>query len=305
MKILNKTAQMIEKALNKRLLGAEKAIGKKYAVMLNEIRQQLAGIYERFEVGGQLTYAEMAKYSRLQSFYKWIDTLLGTHYKSLTDVIYDVLGESYLYGYYMTAWAVEVETLSRLAYSTVAAPVIKAMIENPIAGLTLPSRLAKQRSAVVWSIQQEITQGLVEGETYSTMAKRVKKSLEIDAAKSMRIVRTEAHRASETGKLNSAEHANKNGVIMVKEWNSSQDERVRQTTKADHTKLDGKKIPVDQSFKQGDGEGKGPGQMNSKYHDINCRCFLSYSVEQIEKVDAKELEGMVFDTWKEQRLKKA
>lgn len=301
---------MIEKALNKRLLGAEKAIGKKYAVMLNEIRQQLASIYERFEVGGQLTYAEMAKYSRLQSFYKWIDTLLGTHYKSLTDVIYDVLGESYLYGYYMTAWAVEVETLSRLAYSTVAAPVIKAMIENPIAGLTLPSRLAKQRSAVVWSIQQEITQGLVEGETYSTMAKRVKKSLEIDAAKSMRIVRTEAHRASETGKHNSAEHANKNGVIMVKEWNSSQDERVRTSNKskkakADHQKLDGHKVSMDGVFDDGLSKGSAPGALPAAGSSVNCRCFLTYSVEHIEKVDAKELEGMAFDTWKEQRLKKA
>ncbi|MED4977213.1 phage minor head protein [Weizmannia sp. FSL K6-0777] len=309
---LNKSAEQINRALGQLLKKGEREIAKKYANTLNEIRKALTEVYERYETDGVLTYAEMARYDRLRKLLNKVNRLLEINYKSLKQTIYDVLGESYLDGYYLTAWAVETDTLSRLAYATVAADVITAMIENPVSGLTLSERLEKNRTNIIYAIQQEITQGLVKGETYGTMAKRLKDQLEGDATKAMRIVRTEAHRASETGKLDSAVHANKNGVVMMKEWNSMQDERVRPGRgigKADakhaanHRILDGKKIPVDDDFVGKLGKGPGPGQMGAAGEDINCRCFLTYSVEKIIKPDAKELENMTFEDWKKERMK--
>jgi hypothetical protein len=309
---LNKSAEEINRALGQRLQKSDREIARRYANTLNEIRQALSKIYEKYEIGGVLTYAEMARYDRLKRFLREINRLLSINYKSLKSVIYDVLGESYLDGYYLTAWAVETDTLSRLAYSTVASEVILAMIENPISGLTLSDRLEKNRANIIYTIQQEITQGLVKGETYGKMVNRIKGALEGDTVKAMRIVRTEAHRASESGKLDSAIHASKNGVIMLKEWNTMQDERVRPGRgigkkdakhAADHRMLDGKKIPVDQNFKGKLGEGPAPGQMGAAGEDINCRCFITYSVEKIQKPDAKELENMTFEQWKKERLK--
>ncbi|KHD86364.1 hypothetical protein NG54_03345 [Heyndrickxia ginsengihumi] len=309
---LNKSAEQINRALGQRLKKGERDIAKKYANTLNEIRKALSKIYEKYESDGVLTYTEMARYDRLRKFLKEVNNLLTSNYKSLKKTIYDVLGQSYLEGYYLTAWAVETDTLSKLAYSAVAADVITAMIENPISGLTLSDRLEKNRSTIIYTIQQEITQSLVKGETYGSMAKRIKGALEGDTVKAMTIVRTEAHRASESGKLDSVVHANNNGVKMMKEWNSMQDERVRPGRgigkkdalhAANHRMLDGKKIPVDEDFVGKLGKGPGPGQMGAAGEDINCRCFLTYSVEKIEKPDAKDLENMTFETWKKERLK--
>lgn len=300
---LNKSSELINKLINRLIKGADKVIAKLYANTLNEIRKELTKIYEKYEVDGKLTYTEMAKYDRLTKLIKQIDHLLRVNYNSLKKVIYEVLGESYQEGYYLTAWAVETDTLSKLAYTAIAAETIMAMIENPISGLSLSERLEKNRKEIIYTIQQEVTQGLVQGETYGTMMKRLKTSLEGDTTKAMRIVRTEAHRAVETSKLDSATHANKNGVVMMKEWNSVQDERVRHTKKANHRTLNGDKIPVTEDFVQGLVRGKGPSLMGSASHDINCRCFLTYSVERVQKPDAKELEGMLFDQWKKERLK--
>jgi hypothetical protein len=314
MKNLNKTAEMIEKLVNKRVKKGERDIVKRYALLLNEIRKELAKLYEKYEVAGKLTYAEMAKYDRLRKFMEYISWLLGVAYKDVKKIVYDILGESYLDGYYLTAWAAETDTLSRLAYSAVSATTITAMIENPISGLTLSQRLEKNRAAIIYTIQQEITQGLVKGETYRTMANRLKKALEGNVDKAMRIVRTEAHRVKESGKLDAALHAHKNGVIMMKEWNTMQDERVRPGTNktskkkrrkrvADHRMLDGVKIPVDKDFVGKLGKGPAPGQLGHASEDVNCRCFLTYSVERIEKPDAKELENMTFEQWKKERLR--
>lgn len=296
---LNKTPGMIERLVNRRVKKGERDIVKRYAILLNELRKELAKLYEKYEINNKLTYAEMAKYDRLRKFIEYIDYLLKTLYKDVRKTVYDVLGESYLDGYYLTAWAVETDTLSRLSYSAVRPEVITAMIENPITGLTLSQRLEKNRAAIIYTIQQEITQGLVQGETYKQMAKRIKGALENDVVKANRIVRTEAHRAVETGKLQAAEHAHKNGVVMYKVWNSMHDQRVRDR----HKHLDGTKIPVDEDFKIGTDRAKAPGLFLRPENSINCRCFLSYSVERIEKVDAKELEGMAFETWKKERLR--
>lgn len=297
---LDKINELIEKLVNKLVKMGEREIVKRYALLLSEIRQELAKLYEKYEIGGKLTYAEMAKYDRLRKFIEYIDHLLTVAYKDVKKTIYDVLAMLYEEGYYYTAWAIETDTLSRLAYSAVPAETIKAMIENPITGLTLSQRLEKNRAAIVYTIQQEVTQGLVQGETYKQMAKRIKGALENDAAKAMRIVRTESKRAIEAAKHDSAEHAHKNGIVMYKEWNSVHDQRVRDR----HRLLDGKKVPVDQDFELGAITGKAPGQMSGGASmNVNCRCFLTYSVERVEKVDAKELEGMAFEQWKKERLR--
>jgi hypothetical protein len=297
---LNKSEEQIQKLIAARVGKGERDTAQLYAILLNEIRQETAKIYEAYEVGGKLTYAEMAKYDRLNKFMRQVSHLVGTHFKDLKDIIYHVLGESYLDGYYLTAWAVETDTLSRLGYSVVTAETITAMIENPISGLTLNERLEKKRMDILYTIRQEVTQGLVKGETYRSMARRLKGTLENDAVKAMRIVRTEGHRVQESSRHDSSEHAHKNGVRMIKTWNSSADERVRDA----HDDMDGTSIPVDQDFaSKAGGKGKSPGTLGKAADDINCRCFANYSVEKIEKVDAKELEGMAFETWQKERLR--
>lgn len=300
---LEKSAKLLETLLDQRLNSSERAIGKRYALLLDEIRKELAKLFELYEKDGVLTYAEMAKYDRLKKLLAYINQLLESNYKGLKALLYGLLSEVYQEGYYRTAWAIETDSLSRLSYFVATPETITAMIENPVAGLTLPQTLEKNRINIVYKIQQEITQSLVKGESYKNMASRLKKAIEVDATKAMRIARTEAHRVSESSKHDSAEHANKNGIIMMKEWNSSEDERVRNSALANHRKLNGKKIPVTELFKQGRGLGKGPGMMLAPEHDINDRCFLTYSIKKVEKVDVKELEDITFETWKKERLK--
>lgn len=302
---LNKTPDQIKRMLDKRLKGSDRAIAKRYAVLLNEVRSNVATLYEKYEEGGVLTYEEMAKYDRLDKFVGEVNSLLKNNYADIQDVIYEVLGESYRDGFYLTAWAVETDTLSKLAYSAVKPETITKMIENPISGLKLNHRLEKSRSEIVYKIQQEVTHGLVKGETYGTMAARIKQTLGDDAGKAMAVVRTEGHRVTEAAKHDSAVHATRNGVIMMKEWNTMEDGRVRngKKTPSNHAMLNDVKVALDKNFDDGLGNGPAPGQLGAAASDINCRCFLTYSVEAIEKPDAQELEDMTFETWQNERIR--
>jgi SPP1 gp7 family putative phage head morphogenesis protein len=303
MKQMNNFQKVIER-INRRIgqivRKGEREVARKFARVLVEIRKMLADLYEKYEVDGRLTYEDMLKFDRLNKFMKQINYLLQTHYKELAKLIEKILGETYTEGYYLTAWAVETETMTRLGYVAVRPETLTAMLNNPVAGLTLKQRLERNRAAIIYTIQQEITQGLMKNETYSTMAKRLKTALEGDAVKAMRIVRTEGHRVQESAKHDAAEYAHKQGVIMMKTWNSLEDERVRSS----HRHLNNKTIPVDQHFKGKTGKGPAPGQLGSPSEDINCRCFLTYSIEKIEKKQYTEMEDITFERWKKERLKK-
>lgn len=283
----------------------ERDVARQYAHVLVEIRKQLADQYEKFEQDGKLTIEEMTKHNRLKKLMKEVNHLLRTNRYGVNKMIEKILGDAYLEGYYLTAWAVEENTQAKLGYSAVSPETLAAMITNPVAGLTLNERLERNRAMLVYKIQQEVTQGLQNNETYSKMAKRLKKELEGNAVKAMRIVRTEGHRVQESAKHDAAEHANKNGVIMTKTWNSLEDSRVRKTKDANHRRLNNTTIAVDDDFRGVSGRGPAPGQLGEAAEDINCRCFLTYSVERVEKPKHDELEDMTFNDWKKDRLRKS
>lgn len=300
---INKVMGRINRRIGQLIGKGERDVAKRYAKTLTEIREVLAKQYEKYESGGKLTLDEMLKYDRLNKMLNEVQHLLRFNYRDVYDQMDRVLRDAYMDGYYLTAWAVEREAMTKLSYSAVRPETLTAMINNPVAGLTLNDRLERQRANIIYSIQQQVTQGLQANETYSTMAKRLKRELEGDAVKAMRIVRTEGHRVQESAKHDAADHANDNGVIMMKEWHSMEDSRVRDKN-ANHRMLNGVKIPMDENFNDGLGIGPSPGQMGVAGSDINCRCFLTYSVEKIERPQHKELENMAFDSWKKERLKK-
>ena len=68
---------------------------------------------------------------------------------------------------------------------------------------------------------------------------------------------------------------------MYKTWRSMRDERVRQTPKANHRKMDGVSIPVKERFDLGHGVTTDvPGNSGDPANDARCRCILIYDLKE-------------------------
>lgn len=279
----------------------EKAFIAEYMTTLQDIHSLLEAQYLRYEEDGKLTFEVMTQHNRLKKFEQgMIDHLVGLN-KKAGSMLIKHLKNLYTEGYYTSAWILETETLTKLAFSSVPIEMLENAIQHNFTGLTLNERLQAQRNDVILKLRQVVTSGLHEGQTYRTMARAIKDQMEISATKAIRIVRTEGHRLQESSKHASTEHAHTNGVRMNKTWNSMGDERVRDA----HQDLNRKTIPIDQEFtSKAGGKGKGPGMMNKAADDINDRCFLTYSVEKIEKLQHAGLKDMSLEQWKKERLSK-
>jgi len=294
----------LEKANQRRLSKQESVIKKQYGQMLQGILQDVSGYYTKLEAGGVLTLEEMAKYKRLDALVKQIETRSRQLTAQRQQALLTYLSEAMQYSYAYMAYSIETEALALLGYSTIKGEQVLAAINNPLHGLTLSETLEKNRKEVMYQLRTRLTQELVNGSSYRSMANVLKEVVENDYRKAITIARTETHRITESGKQEAVTRATKQGIVMTKKWNTSRDTRVRKTTKSNHVSLDGQTVPSDQPFKLGNGiTAMTPGQSGTPQNDINCRCFATYSVERVEKKTHQALADMSYEQWQQDRLK--
>lgn len=276
----------------------ERRVMKHYADKLNSLRSTLSKYFARYEEEGVLTYEQMVKYDRLAKLEKELFGEMNELYQDNGTQIRRMLRETYKEAYYRKAWELETMTRAKLGYSFVKPEVVKRAIQNPISGLTLNERLSRNRADVILRLKEQLTQGLVQGESYRKIAGRVKEIVEKDTYSAMRIVRTESGRVYNSGEYDSVTHAAKQGVELAKVWIASSDDRTRES----HEDLDGKRIPVDEEFKINGFSALYPGDFGVAKEDIHCRCTVGYEVVALDKPEDDSLSNMDYDTWKTERL---
>lgn len=272
---LKKNLKKTDAVIQRLAAQSDTTLIKMYAQALRDVRAQLAEIYAKYETAGSLTYADMAKYGRLDSLNKEIGAqlkdLTGKSAKEITGLQEEVYSQAY----YRSAFAIEAEAQLRLRFTVLNPKTITASVQNPISGLTLKGRLKKNRADIIIKTREQITQGLIKGEGYADVARRLKDVYESDLAKTRRIVATETHRNQNQGILDSFEHANEMGVKTVKVWEATLDNKTRDS----HQAMDGQKVNIDEPFVFVEGDNKGdeveaPGLSGIAEEDINCRCVV-------------------------------
>ncbi|MDW7673188.1 MAG: phage minor head protein [Bacillota bacterium] len=283
-----------------------KEIVQAYARSLKKIRAELAVIYAKYGIDSKITWSEMQKYNRMANLEKQViaelKTLTGKNAQSLKKGLAGIYEESF----YRTAFSLESAVQTKLAYGLINPKVIQASIQNPISGLTLNERLAKNRNDIIIRIRQELTQGLIQGESYQRMAKRFKDALENDAVKAVRVAKTEGHRVQQEGLAQSLEHAENQGLRTRKRWVSTLDSKTRDS----HQALDGKAADKDGYFRIRGRAAQYPGGFGVAEEDINCRCTIRIEIVGFETTTRRVRgEGVIpyttYNEWKKNRISAA
>lgn len=200
--------------------------------------------------------------------------------------------------------------------SMVRPEIVQRAVSNNISRLTLPSVLEKNRQEVTYQIQQILNIGLMNGDRYDTMAKKITERLDVSYNKAVNIARTESHRNTEAGLMDSAQDIAQglegSDLVYTATWRTMKDERVRpnqlrrtkkgwkRTTSkngANHVKMEGVTIRVGDKFKLESGVyAKCPGSSGEARHDCRCRCFLEYDLlteEEFQTLSSKQVNGFI------------
>ena len=116
-----------------------------------------------------------------------------------------------------------------------------------------------------------LLEGVTAGETMPDLVKRIKDVYQVaTTARANTIARTEVNTAASWGTIQAYKQS---GVVSMKEWLSSRDQRCR-PTHGPPDGADGQRVGLNENFKVGEGSGPAPGHINLPEESINCRCTL-------------------------------
>ncbi len=284
---------------------SELAIRRAYKKMIRELQGFIGEEYANLAQEGKLSYSILQQKGEHARFLEEVTRRLDNLTPAVTKEIQGLVAQTYELTYKGLVDAVEKgypDLENELKSVRATTPeVIKASVNNPINKLTLSDTLEHNRQNIIYNIRKQISIGLVNGDRYEDMVKRITDSLDGDYKKAVRIVRTEAHRVREQGNNDAAVDCGKaisqgtSGLIMVKIWRTGKDARVRDT----HSAMEGVTVLADEEFELPSGAtAMSCGNSGVASEDINCRCYCSYklmTVEEYEKATGK--------TYKEQSNK--
>ena len=204
-----------------------------------------------------------------------------------------VYAENYNYGTFQAYSAARVDD----AFALQDASTVQRLLTDHDSYLPKPT--VNVPKDVAWNrrlIANQITQGVLLGESMPKIAKRVGKVTGSNMATAMRTARTSVTAAENVGRVDSYRRAQSLGIELEQEWLATLDGRTRHT----HRQLDGEKVEVGEKFSNGC---RYPGDPEAPYAETcNCRCTLIAAVEGIDYSDGKRWsrlpEGMTYEEWK-------
>ncbi|WP_214807599.1 phage minor head protein [Exiguobacterium sp. s102] len=248
----------------------EQRIKELYRDSYKDIQTVIAGMYEKFSSGGELTLADMTRYNRLSKIEQELSEILATLYKNNQKYLYQSMESSYVQGYFEQQYKLEMASQRLLGFGGVNEKAVRAMISESLTGLVLDERLGNNQRLAVNQMRQALSYSLVQGESYVKAAKRIKETLGKDQARSVLVAWTETHRAYETASYDRREQAKTDGLVFETAWLATLDKRTRQR----HRAMDGKTQDADGYFSlPGGSKGRYPGDPMLGASDvIRCRC---------------------------------
>lgn len=204
-----------------------------------------------------------------------------------------VYAENYNYGTFQAYSAARVDD----AFALQDASTVQRLLTDHDSYLPKPTVNAPKD--VAWNrrlLANQITQGVLLGESMPKIAKRVGKVTGSNMATAMRTARTSVTAAENAGRVDSYRRAQSLGIELEQEWLATMDGRTRHT----HRQLDGERVKVGGKFENGC---RYPGDPEAPYAETaNCRCTLIAAVEGVDYSDGKRWsrlpEGMTYEEWK-------
>lgn len=267
----------IQAKYQKILKSKERGLKLNYKQAYKELDGILKGIYEEFEVDGQVDFDKYLRYRRTRELDSITATVMSRLYISNKKLIEELL-EDILRNTRRSAFEVmqgHIRTIRPISktFDT------KKIINQSVAGKVWSERAKQSNDNLHYDVIGTINKGLENGQTYTQTAKELKKRFGKDINKAVATARTESHRVIETTKFETMEEIAKQ-VKMTKTWHTVKDERVRSS----HQAMEGVTIPIDEEFILPSGNTcLRPSETGDPAEDINCRCYLSFDVDLSDK----------------------
>ena len=220
--------------------------------------------------------------------------------KIAMSIVGDYMPEVYAINRNFAAFEVEKGSMMDTSFTPYDRQTVERLIKSDKTMLPKPKvDIPKDKRWNKRHIREQITQGILQGESIPKIAKRLEKVTDMDRSAAIRNARTATTGAQNLGRIDSYKRAKEMGIGLRQEWLATLDGRTRHT----HRQLDGKKVEVGEKFPNGcryPGDPQGPAE-----EVYNCRCTLVAALDNLDQSDAprnSKLGNMSYEEWKNEKM---
>lgn len=169
----------------------------------------------------------------------------------------------------------------------------------------LPKSSVKRSKDKQWNsrkLTEQVTQGVIQGESLDKIAKRMAQAVSVQDWKFMRTyARTAMTGAQNAGRQLSLQNAHSMGINVKKQWIATLDGH----TRTEHRQLDGQKVNTYHPFRVGGYSIMYPGDPHAHPAMVyNCRCTLVGDLEdypseyeRYDNIEGKPIKNMTYQEW--------
>jgi hypothetical protein len=252
-----------------------------YKKALTDIQNKLSEIYRKF--GDKVTFAELVKYNRLNNIELFVLSRIVFTTKETTSIITAAMKTSFQDSYMKTNEAIKSGFKIEIDFGQINPDIVKAALNNPLDRVKWKwkGRLKGHTEKAIQQINNEITQGIIQGKGYAKTAAAIKEKMNNLANNSLRITRTETHRVATEGRLLSFDRSERSfkklGIKTRRVMYAVLDNRTREQSNQMHGQ-----VADEEGYFTYPNEvrAKGPGLTGIPEYDINDREVVVVEIVQ-------------------------
>lgn len=255
-----------------------KQLEAEYLLVAALILKELRKIFNKYSENGKLTYSEMKKYKRLVSLISKINGHLDGFYNKVYKIIDQAIINEYEGNYGAYRGYIEEYMSIDSEISTPSKNNIREIFTAMLVGLTVKEILQKNKNDIMYTLQNQIRNGISEKSNYSQMSKRIQNSFDKSFKKLVYIKDWQLRKTAQKSTLDINTKIQEEGIAKVtKIWRTQRDAKVRKS----HTRMEGQEVGINEEFTFYSGKKtQAPRMSGIIEEDANCRCFLSYSYKK-------------------------
>jgi len=241
-----------------------------YKQSLKTIQSKIAELYADY--GDKIESGQFYNYNRLKTLENQILREIKRLNGEMIDKTKNTVAGAYEQGYLRTGQIYEQTIGSSLGFGLLNPKQIEAAVFRVPYEIRWDKRMTHNHEVYARQVKESVVKGIQQGKGYSQIAKDVKDRAEIGKNKTLRIVKTETHRAVEQGTIQAydkvTESAQELGLATRKKWMATLDSRTRDS----HVFMDGQMADEAGMFYVNGIPTEAPGMTGDAGEDINCRC---------------------------------
>lgn len=263
---MSKYQKEIESLLNKSESNINQELQALYKELANEMTKEIIELNDQIEKDDNFSkklQKELLEFIRSQMYAK-----ANQLEENQRQIMYDFLKHNASTAYNELFYEFEMSEEIPLSFALLTDKQIATIINTPIAGRKLSTRLKGNSTKMKKNLNRVLTRGFSKGWSTQKMGAQIAEIGAANYRRAMNIARTESGRVTSVTRQQSQQHAKDLGIKAEKKWISTLDG----DTRNNHRKLDGQIRAIDEYFEVGGLKTLQPHMFGIASEDCNCRC---------------------------------